>query len=113
MHKQYKGKPADPEGDVKWEPVFRSRANRARQLYYMSLELSMRARASLDLGFLFGASGNAIPITGWMLMHILSPGEDETLLERVMTELERARLEDGTLDIPTLLSLPLLQSIFH
>jgi hypothetical protein len=113
LYEKCKGKPVDPEGDVKWEPMFGSRANRARQRYYESRGMSVRARAALDLGFLFGLSSNAIPATGWMLMHILNPGGDKTLLGRVMEELEKARCEDGTLDIPMLLSLPLLQSVFH
>jgi hypothetical protein len=58
-----KGTPANPQGDVKWEPIYGSRANRARQYFYREVGLSMRARAGLDLGFLFGLSSNAIPAT--------------------------------------------------
>src|SRR5204862_2058328 len=112
-HEQCKGEPFDPERNVKWEPIFGSRPNRARQLYYESSGLSMKAIASLDLGFLFGANSNTIPAVGWMLMHILSPQGDKTLLERIMIELKNVRREDGMLDIPMLLCLPLLQSVFH
>lgn len=113
LHDQCKGKPVDPGGDVEWEPLCGSRFYRARQQYYESRGNSIRARAGLDLGLVFALSGNAIPITGWMLMHILSSGGDKPLLGRIMAELEGAKCEGGTFDIPTLLSLPLLQSVFH
>lgn len=113
MQEECKGNPADPDGDVDWEPVYGGRTNRARQRYYASRGLNMRTRAGMDLGFLFGLSSNAIPGAGWMLLHILDPEGDQSLLSRVMEELERARRDDGTLDIPTLIGLPLLQSVLH
>jgi cytochrome P450 len=103
----------DPDGDVKWEPNFGSRCNRARQIYYESRNLTLEARAGFDLGFLFGLNSNAIPAAGWMLFHILDPAADKTLRPRVMAELERARETDGTLNIPILVTLPLMQSIYH
>ena len=105
--------PADPDGSIDWEPVFGSRANRARQRYYASRDLNLRARAGMDLGFLFGLSSNAIPAVGWMLMHILNPQGDASLPGRVMDELATAERSDGSLDIPTLVALPLLQSVYH
>lgn len=113
MREQFQGDVADPDGDVKWEPNFGSRCNRARQLYYESRNLDLESRAGFDLGFLFGLNSNAIPATGWMLFHILDPTADKTLQPRVMMELERAREVDGTLNIPILVTLPLMQSIYH
>jgi hypothetical protein len=113
VQKEGKEKPVDPDGDVLWEPTYGSRANRARQRLYQTLNLSNRARAGLDLGFTFGLSSNAIPATCWMLLHILNPLAPATLLPRVLAELKTAKLPSGDLDIPTLISLPLLQSIFH
>ena len=113
MQEECNGTVTDPDGDIDWEPVYGSRANRARQRYYSSRGLNMRTRAGMDLGFLFGASSNAIPATGWMLMHILNPEGDKSLLSRVMEEIETAEREDGSLDVPTLVALPLLQSIFQ
>ena len=107
------GEPADPDGGIDWEPVYGCRANRARQRYYASRGLNMKTRAGMDLGFLFGLSSNAIPAAGWMLMHILNPEGDPTLLGRVMDELETAQRSDGSLDIPSLIGLPLLQSMFQ
>ena len=113
MLKECDGSPADPAGDLDWEPVYGSRANRARQRYYASRGLAIKTRAGMDLGFLFGLSSNAIPATGWMLMHILNPQGDKSLFGRVMQEVQSAVRDDGTLDIPTLATLPLLHSIFH
>jgi hypothetical protein len=106
------GKPMDPKGPVKWESLFGSKVVRARHLWYESVGFSSRGRAGMDFGFLFGLASNAIPAAGWMLMHILDPKGDPTLLERVLQELRPAKLDNGTLDIPTLISLPLLQSIY-
>lgn len=113
MQGESHGDPVDPDGVIDWEPVFGSRANRAKQRYYISRGLSLKARAGMDLGFLFGLSSNAIPAAGWMLMHILNPHGDPTLKGRVMEELASAERGDGLLDIPTLGALPLLQSVFH
>lgn len=113
MQKECNQSPVDPDGDVDWEPVYGSRANRARQRYYASRGLHTRTRAGMDLGFLFGLSSNAIPAAGWMLMHILNPQGDKSLKGRVMDEVITAQCADGSLDIPKLIALPLLQSLFH
>lgn len=113
MQEECKGEPKDPEGDTDWEPIFGSRVNRAKQRYYASRGMSLEARAGSDLGFLFGLNSNAIPATGWMLFHILNDKSEKSLLSRVMAELETAKRGDGSLDIPTLLALPLLHSILH
>lgn len=113
MYEKYKGKPVEPGSDISWEPDFGSRANRARQEYYETRGITMRSRAGMDLGFLFALNSNAIPAAGWILMHLLDPDGDKTLLPRVLKELEMARAAFGSLEIPTLCSLPLLQSIFH
>lgn len=105
--------PSDPDGPVDWEPIWGSRANRARQLYYERVGMSRRGRASLDLGFLFGASSNALPATAWTLFHLLDPKLDKTVLPRVMEELDSVQLPDGSTDLPALFQLPLLNSIFY
>ena len=111
MHEESGGEPIDPEGPS-WEPLFGSRLNRARQLDYKKRKLNSRSGAALDLGITFGLSSNVIPATGWMLMHILNPKGDPTLLGRVMTELKRAEKPDGSVEIATLVTLPLIQSIW-
>lgn len=111
MHEQSGGTPIDPEGPA-WEPLFGSRLNRARQLDYKNRNLNSRTAAALDLGITFGLSSNAIPATGWILMQILNPQGDPSLLGRVMAELKQAEKPDGSVDIPTLVSAHLLQSIW-
>jgi cytochrome P450 len=106
-----KGQPIDPE-DVSWEPIYGSRLNRARQRFYMYKELNSKAKAACDLGMMFGISSNAIPASCWMLLHILNPNGDKTLLPRVLKELETARSSDG-INVPALVSLPLFQSILQ
>ena len=104
--------PIDPVSGPAWEPWYGSRANRWRQKMYHDMGLSTRGKASFDLGFTFGLASNAIPATGWLLMHILDPTADKALFPRVMNELETARKADGSIDIPTLMALPLLQSMW-
>lgn len=106
------GAPIDPEGPA-WEPLLGSRLNRARHIDYKNRKLNSRSSAALDLGITFGLSSNVIPATGWMLMHILNPqNSDQTVLPRVMNEVREAEKPDGSLDVPTLVSQPLLQSIW-
>ncbi|CAJ2510536.1 Uu.00g095050.m01.CDS01 [Anthostomella pinea] len=111
MHRLSGGSPVDPEGPA-WEPLFGSRLNRARQLDYKNIKLNSRTAAALDLGITFGLASNVIPATGWVLMHLLDPEADPTILARVMEELRQAERCDGSLDIPTLVSQPLLQSVW-
>jgi cytochrome P450 len=81
---------------------------------YMYKGLTMQSRAASDLGFIFGLSSNAIPASCWMLLHILDPNGDKTLLPRVLAELETVRTShDDGINISTLVSLPLIQSILQ
>ena len=58
-------------------------------------------------------NSNAIPATSWLLTHLFSPSTDPTVLPRILAELRTTLRADGTVDIPTLVSLPLLNSAFH
>lgn len=108
------GRPASPlDSSLKWEPIFGSRVNRARQNYYLARGLKSETGSRLDLGFIFGLSSNAIPCTGWILLHLLDPNGDPKILSRIIEELNTAVKEDGTLNMPVLLGLPLLQSVFN
>ncbi|KAK3671323.1 hypothetical protein LTR78_008783 [Recurvomyces mirabilis] len=111
MHDLSGGQPVDPEG-VAWEPLFGARLNRARQLDYKVRNLNTRSAAAMDLGIVFGLSSNAIPATGWMLMELLKPDAEPTVLPRLMDELREAERPDGSIDVPTLMSQPLLQSVW-
>jgi len=107
------GKAIDPAGNIDWEPLFGSRLNRARQQFYANKNLQLKSRAGFDLGLMFGLSSNAIPGTGWILMHLLNPVGDVTLYPRVLAELKTAQRADRSLDVPALITLPLLSSVYH
>ena len=113
MQRECGGNPESPRSEVAWEPIYGSRANRARQQYYAARGITLRSRAGMDLGFLFALSSNAIPSAGWMLMHILDPRGNPSLYERVMTELKTTERIDGSVDVEVLIALPLLQSLFY
>jgi len=113
------GKVTDPDAVV-WEPLYGSRINRARQLFYRKKNLPVRAWSGLDLGMMFGISSNAIPAAGWMLMHILDSRRAEnearhepTLYDHIMSELRECQNQDRTLDIPRLVNQPILLSTLH
>lgn len=78
-----KGNIASPE-DVNWEPLFGSRYNRARQICYEEVGLSIHGKAAMDGGTLFGLASNPPPAVGWALAHIFDPRENSTLYPRLM-----------------------------
>jgi hypothetical protein len=101
------------ESDPDWEPTFGAKVMRKRHEYYAQQKMSLRGQASADLIFFGGILTNAIPSIGWMLMHILSPTNPPELRDWVMDEIKSARREDGSIDVPLLSKLPLLNSMFH
>ncbi|CZT21397.1 uncharacterized protein RCC_07260 [Ramularia collo-cygni] len=111
MWRQSGGSPIDPDGPS-WEPIMGSRLNRARHLDYRARGLNIRSAAALDAGITFALMSNVIPVTGWMLFSVLDPNAAPDVLPRVLAEINRAKLPDGSLDVTALVSSPLLQSIF-
>ncbi|KAF7846362.1 hypothetical protein BT93_L4499 [Corymbia citriodora subsp. variegata] len=109
---------ADPD-TVAWDPYYGSRITRKRQQYYREIGLERKlAWAGLDLGLMFAIASNAVPATGWMLMHILQSvsnppqSPEESLYTHVTSEIITARNEDGTFDISKLCALPIFNSTF-
>lgn len=103
-----------PDSPQRWDPALGARCLRARHIMYKEVHLNARSKASQDLGFLFALSSNSIPTAAYMLMHILDPAADPTLLSRVKTELTKSWLPDGSaVDIERMSAQPLLQSIFY
>jgi hypothetical protein len=100
----------DPTEGPEWEPYLGCRLQKGRQKLFDEAGLSMKAKASMEVGLLFGVTSNAIPATGWMLFHIIMSPQD--LLPRVLSEISTAQNPDGTLDIPKLIALPLFLSIY-
>ncbi|KAK8014285.1 hypothetical protein PG990_007581 [Apiospora arundinis] len=109
--------PNSPDED--WEPLWGSRLIRAREALWRQLGMSAGGRASMELSMLFALNANALPSTGWMLMHILDPKRPD-LFPRVMEEIQEAvdvaKANDNSemdFDVATLLTQPLLQSMFQ
>jgi hypothetical protein len=109
--KETDGKPLEPN-DVEWEPIYGSRFNRARQRFYMYRGITVQTKAAADLGILFGLASNAIPSASWMLLHILDPKGDQTVLPRLLKELQSAKDGDHV-NVSKLVALPLFQSILQ
>jgi hypothetical protein len=99
--------------DPDWESFFGSRIVRKRHDLYVQQDLSLHAQAGFDLVFLAGILSNATPATGWLLLHILSPDNASDLRPCIQAELLSCQRKDGTIDVPGLTRLPLLNSAFH
>ncbi|KAK0612182.1 cytochrome P450 [Immersiella caudata] len=104
---------ADAEAD--WEPVFGSRFSREFARWMRDSGFSSFTRGGLvgTVGII-ATNANTIPVATWALIHILT---NPHLLPHLRSELTPATTSDpatGTpkFDIPTLLSTPLLQSIY-
>ncbi|KEF56519.1 uncharacterized protein A1O9_06706 [Exophiala aquamarina CBS 119918] len=103
----------NPPEEPEWEPMFGAKLVRARHRFYEREGVTLRGKAAFDLGLLFGLSANAIPITGWILIHLLSPLTPKDVLPRILREVKDARRHDGEIDVTRLLSQPLLNSVLH
>ena len=113
LAEEARGKIANPDNELAWDPYFGSRYNRARQQHHVSRGLTLRSRAGLDLAFVMALCSNAIPATVWMLLHIMDPNANPSVVKKLMEEVRSVTRDDGSLDIPTLVGLPLLQSIYE
>lgn len=104
--------PPDPSTTA-FDPHIGASLILARRHLYQSWSLSPRGMAALDLGFMYGLQSNAIPATTWLLCHLLSPS-NHSLLKTITEEcLTAYNPQTKTLDIPTLLTLPHLNSAVH
>ncbi|KAM3066348.1 hypothetical protein ACMFMG_003143 [Clarireedia jacksonii] len=97
-----------------WEPYYGAKLvrDRARELSQIR-GYNDRARAANDLGLIWGANANIVPIVGWFLLDTISRPE---VLSRVRSELSNiAKLHPTSSTsehMPEVLSNPLLQSIY-
>ncbi|KAF2439200.1 cytochrome P450 [Karstenula rhodostoma CBS 690.94] len=94
--------------DPAWTPDFGARIMRRRHDLYQQRQLGIHGQAGWDL-----ILSNATPAAGWLLLHILSPTSAPDFRPRVMQELHSCKCSDGSVDIPALTRLPLLNSAFH
>ncbi|KAL5444272.1 hypothetical protein PMIN06_008449 [Paraphaeosphaeria minitans] len=99
--------------DPSWTPDSGARIMRRRHDLYKQRDLSIHGQAGWDLIFLAGILSNATPAAGWLLLHILSPTSAPDFRQRIMQELEACKQSDGSIDVPALTHLPLLNSAFH
>ncbi|KAK7943562.1 uncharacterized protein PG986_012675 [Apiospora aurea] len=81
--------PSPDAPDVDWEPRWGSRLVRAREALFKSLGISAAGRASFELGMMFALNANAVPASGWLLIHILDPRTPD-ILPRIMEEIQEA-----------------------
>ncbi|MCJ1247514.1 hypothetical protein MMC30_004728 [Trapelia coarctata] len=99
--------------DPEWEPYFGAKVMRKRHEYYNQQKLSIRSQAGKEMIFLAGVLSNSVPTIGWLLVHILSPTSAPDLLPRITDEVKTALRSDGSIDVPTLIRLPLLNSALN
>lgn len=105
----------DPElAKQEWEEFFGAKVMRDRQRDYSGIDgMNKEALAANDLGMIWAANGNVVPIIGWCLLDTLFRPE---LLSQVRDEIsstvDTSQKDRFTLDMPKILANPLLQSIY-
>ncbi|RYP51945.1 hypothetical protein DL768_002821 [Monosporascus sp. mg162] len=99
--------PEEPE----WEPNFGSRLIRTRQYLMLKMQpMDARARASEDLGLMFGLNANVLPCIFWYVVEAM---RRPNLLARLLADVEAATPSDtGKIDIQKLGNQPLTQSMY-
>ena len=115
LDSELQGHVLDPDAPEHWEPNYGSRINRARQLFYQRQGISLDGRAGFDMGELFGISSNSIMCAGWILFHILASKNKPSpnLYEHLMEEVKKCRKEDGSVNVPLLMTQPIMLSTLH
>ncbi|KAI1809745.1 cytochrome P450 [Poronia punctata] len=103
-----------PDADTDWEPHFGSRFSRETAKWFRESGFSDRTASGHTAAVLFGLNGNTLPVATWALMEII---QDPVLMQAARKESMTAfRIDEKTnqrrIDTKTLLSLPLLSSIF-
>ncbi|KAM7190413.1 Cytochrome P450 [Rhypophila sp. PSN 637] len=93
-----------------WEPLYGSRLMRARQQVFERIGQSDLGTAAVDLGMLWAANANIIPATFWALFHVL---QSPDVTARLRAEAEASSNKTGDLDMPTLCSKPLFNSVYQ
>ncbi|KAK1966434.1 cytochrome P450 [Colletotrichum sublineola] len=103
-----------PDADADWEPIFGSRYQREHSKYWKERGFSMQTRAGMHIGNISGINSNSIPQAAWAVMEVV---KDPSLFKAVREEVQEALIMDPgtnqpTFDMPKLVTLPLLQSVF-
>ncbi|KAF2821982.1 cytochrome P450 [Ophiobolus disseminans] len=100
----------DADGD---DPFWGSKFFRERfSAFIHDLGFEARDMASMDLGFLFGASANVTVNTYWCAIDVF---KDKVLLEDIRREVQGCKVDgdgDRSFDISKLIQQPILQAVF-
>ncbi|KAH7419535.1 cytochrome P450 [Cadophora sp. MPI-SDFR-AT-0126] len=107
----------DDEGlqKLEWEELFGTRLMRSRQVEFAAIDdYTEEGAAASDLGMIWGANANIVPMIGWSMIDTLIRPE---LLAQVREEISSiagssAKGADIGVHMPKLLANPLLQSIY-
>ncbi|KAL8778774.1 MAG: hypothetical protein Q9213_007254 [Squamulea squamosa] len=101
--------PSDIDVDDGADPWWDSTWMRERHKFLKGVDgFGIDTVASLDFGLLWGANVNASLAAVWIIIEVF---KDRGLLARVRGELEESKFQ-GSVDIPNLVSLPVLQSVY-
>ncbi|KAK2059469.1 cytochrome P450 [Colletotrichum caudatum] len=103
-----------PDADADWEPIFGSRFHREHSRHWKEKGFSVETRAGMHIGNISGINSNSIPQATWAVMEVV---KDPSLFKAVREEVQEAQITDpgtgrATFDMPKLVALPLLQSIY-
>ncbi|KAI1841601.1 hypothetical protein JX266_012254 [Neoarthrinium moseri] len=102
-----------PDQDVDWEPLFGARVTR-EQAKWMSQNHCGETLGGFFGTFAAGVVANSVPAATWALMELL---KDPELYQEVRAEVQTAVVTDPetgkrSMNVPKLLTLPLLQSVY-
>ncbi|KAI0097726.1 putative cytochrome P450 [Nemania sp. FL0031] len=100
-----------PDAQALWEPLFGARICRELVKWLIEAGFQREALTGALGSLLFAQNSNSIPTATWMLMELF---KDTSLFQAVQEEIETARGGSGSrrLDLDTLMTLPLLTSVF-
>ncbi|OHE97164.1 hypothetical protein CORC01_07605 [Colletotrichum orchidophilum] len=103
-----------PGTESAWEPVFGSIYMRKISKWLHDAGMAMETKAGFHMIAIFGINANTIPIATWVLIELL---RDPELFRAVRDEAHQTLHIDPvtgkrSFDVPKLISMPLMQSIF-
>ena len=99
---------------LEWEEYFGAKIVREHQRNWGGVKgMTDEGMAASNLGFLWGANANVIPIIGWCIFDILlRPEILAQVHNEIGTTLDTSNKDHIAIDMPKILANPLLQSIY-
>ncbi|PVH80017.1 cytochrome P450 [Cadophora sp. DSE1049] len=101
--------------NLEWEELFGTRLMRTRQTDFASIDgYNEEAIAASDLGMIWGANANIVPMIGWSMIDTLIRPELLTQVREEISSIAGASAKGANIGVhmPKLLANPLLQSIY-